>query len=186
MISLAELVDFFDIKGDIETLLPKGECWFVTSDHPSLHPGQSADIMLDNRKIGIVGQLHPKRHIELDASEPLFYFELELSAISQVKLPKFNSLSKFPSIRRDLALLVEKNLPAQALLDCIKQAAGSLLVDATLFDIYVDEKLGNLKSVAVSLLWQDLTKTMVEAEINQLTDNVLQSLRQQFNAVLRE
>lgn len=182
--------DFFTIKGDVEAILKQTFCSsdfdFIISKHPSFHPGQAADIKHEGKFIGLIGQLHPKLQIELDVTHSLFYFELDLDAVSSIKLPMYEELSKFPSIRRDLAIVVEKHVSAEQLLANIRQVAGDILVSVHVFDVYSDEKMGSQQSVAMSLLLQDKTKTLVDTEINTLMENVLHSLNQQFKAVLRE
>lgn len=187
---VARECDFFDIKGDVETILqgmvPLEDILFTCTTHPSLHSGRSANIMYGSKQLGLVGQLHPHVQLAIDAPYPLFYFELDLEVIHQKKAPIFQEISKFPSIRRDLAIIIPQTISAQEIIACVKAAAGNDLVTVHIFDVYTDKAWEGKKSIALSLVWQDQAQTLIDEVVNQYMSAVLQSLRRDVNAILRE
>ena len=184
----ARKVDFYDVKGDIEALLSttKRRFDFVPSDKDILHPGQSADIMLNGEKVGYMGKLHPEIQQKVDLDLDSFVFELDLEALSERELPQFRSLMKFPSIRRDLAVIVDENVKGGELIDFIVKIGGDLLTDAFIFDIYKGEHLEQgKKSVALGMTLRHPEKTLEDAEINSVVEKVVSGLSEEYNAVLR-
>src|SRR5690606_30091635 len=129
--SSSQLVDFYDIKGDFEALICLGgrsaELAFSPSSHAFFHPGQQALISLKNTEIGMIGMLHPAIQQKLDFSYPLYLVQIKLNALLSANLPVFEGVSRFPEVRRDLAFLVNREIPVQALLDEIKSTADSYL-----------------------------------------------------------
>ena len=183
-------VDFYDAKADVEALLGLGGAAsafnFVPGEHPALHPGQTARIERDGRLVGYVGALHPELARTLDVTQPTFLFELLLAEIEEGRMPKFTELSRFPEVRRDLALLVDRSAPAEAILDCMREAAGEYLTDLRLFDVYHGKGIDpQRKSLAIGLTWQHSSRTLNDDEVNAITMNILTSLEQRFNATLR-
>ncbi|WP_223670363.1 phenylalanine--tRNA ligase subunit beta [Kangiella shandongensis] len=181
-------VDFYDVKGDIEALLnaTKFRFDFVPSDKSILHPGQSADILRDGKKIGYLGKLHPEIQQKVDLDLDTFVFELDLEALSERKLPEFKPLMKFPSIRRDLAVIVDENVKGGELIDFIVKIGGNLLTDAFIFDIYKGEHLEKgKKSIALGMTLRHPDKTLEDAEINSVVDKVVSGLAEEYQAVLR-
>ncbi|NVK21124.1 MAG: phenylalanine--tRNA ligase subunit beta [Kangiellaceae bacterium] len=181
-------VDFYDLKGDVESLLAtnKRSSAFVPSKREILHPGQSADIQLDERTIGYIGKLHPALQQELDLDLDTFVFEMDLDALSERELPQFKPLSKFPAIRRDLAVIVDDSVKGGELVDFIVKIGGNLLTDAYIFDIYKGEHLEQgKKSIALAMTLRHADKTLEDSEINQVVDKVINGLQEQYNAVLR-
>ena len=183
-----EKVDFYDIKGDLEALfgLTHKNITLVPSEKDILHPGQSANIMLDDKLVGYVGKIHPALQQKLDLELDSFVFELNLVEISSRILPEFKPLSKFPAIRRDLAVIVDDSTKAGELIDFIVKIGGKLLTDAYIFDIYKGEHLeAGKKSIALALILRHADKTLEETEIHQVVDKVVAGLSEAFNAVLR-
>jgi phenylalanyl-tRNA synthetase beta chain len=185
-----ESVDFYDLKGDVEALLAAagdaGAFRFVAGEHPALHPGQCACIEREGRAVGYLGALHPQLATELGIEQPLFLFELQLAELAVGKLPAFNELSRFPEVRRDLALLVDRDTPAEELLSCIRENAGAYLTDLKLFDVYQGKGIDPLrKSLAVGLTWQHPSRTLNDDEVSAATQTILTSLGERFNATLR-
>ena len=182
-------VDFYDLKGDVEAVLGRvagTEFHFAPVAHAALHPGQSAEIMTMEQVVGWMGMLHPVLEEKLGLGQPTFVFELDLSALQQRALPKYQAISKFPAIRRDLALLVGQDVLAVALENAVKKAAGSQLLSYYLFDVYAGKGIPDgQKSVALSLIFQDFLRTLEDAEINQMVDAIIASLRDEVGAVLR-
>ncbi|TBU87327.1 phenylalanine--tRNA ligase subunit beta [Phytopseudomonas dryadis] len=184
-------IDFYDAKADVEALLAAagaGDSFsFVPGEHAALHPGQTARIERDGRLIGFLGALHPELSKALGLDQPLYLFELVLAEISAGRMPAFQELSRFPEVRRDLALLVDRDVPAQQLLADIRQTAGEWLTDLRLFDVYHGKGIDPLrKSLAVGLTWQHPSRTLNDDEVSTTTQNILTSLEQRFNATLRK
>ncbi|WP_313025701.1 phenylalanine--tRNA ligase subunit beta [Pseudomonas lopnurensis] len=186
-----EAVDFYDVKADVEALLAfagNGAAYrFVAGEHPALHPGQTARIEREGRLVGFVGSLHPELAASLGIDQPVYLFELALGEIAEGRLPAFSELSCFPEVRRDLAVLVEREVSAQAVLQCIRDAAGEHLTDLKLFDVYQGKGIDPLsKSVAVGLTWQHPSRTLNDDEVNGAMQQILTSLEERFNATLRK
>ncbi|MBA1276095.1 phenylalanine--tRNA ligase subunit beta [Stutzerimonas azotifigens] len=186
-----EAVDFYDVKADVEALLgAAGDTLsfsFATGEHPALHPGQTARIEREGRLVGYIGSLHPHLARSLGIDQPVYLYELLLGELTSGRLPRFSELSRFPEVRRDLALLVDRDVPAEAVLACIRDAAGESLTDLKLFDVYHGKGIDPLrKSLAVGLTWQHPSRTLNDDEVNESTQNILTSLEQRFNATLRK
>lgn len=184
-------VDFYDVKADVEALLASagaGDSFaFVPGEHPALHPGQTARIEREGRVVGFLGAIHPELSKALGLDQAVFMFELVLGEITQGVMPKFQELSKFPEVRRDLALLVDRDVPAQDLLGAIREAAGEWLTDLKLFDVYHGKGIDpHRKSLAVGLTWQHPSRTLNDDEVSTTTQNILTSLEKRFNATLRK
>jgi phenylalanyl-tRNA synthetase beta chain len=181
--------DFYDVKGEVEALLALGqeqEIYFEKGEHVALHPGQTAKILKADQLVGYVGALHPRIVKSLELEGPLFVFELNMELLQKAKKVTFQDLSKFPSIRRDLAVLVQKTVLAADLKVAIQACAGELLHGITLFDVYEGEGIEpNKKSIALSLILQHSSRTLVESEVNNVVDRVMTMLSSQFQATLR-
>ncbi|SEI97875.1 phenylalanyl-tRNA synthetase beta subunit [Azotobacter beijerinckii] len=186
-----EAVDFYDAKADVEALLAAvgaaDEYHFVGGEHPALHPGQTARIEREGRLVGFLGALHPELGKALGLDQPVFLFELVLAEIAVGRLPAFRELSRFPEVRRDLALIVDSETAAEAVLQAIREAAGEYLSDLRLFDVYQGKGIDpQRKSLAVGLTWQHPSRTLNDDEVNTTTQNILTSLEERFNATLRK
>ena len=188
--SEAASVDFFDLKGDVESLLNdlsgRGDYRFESAEHPGLHPGQSARIIWGDKPAGWIGLLHPSVQAEMEIVTNIYLFELDFALISKRNLPKFKGLSKFPEVRRDLAVVVDQDVPASALTDAVREVAGELLQNLMLFDMYRGEHIDSMKkSIALGMVLQHPDRTLTEDEINDLVDNVVKTLAKRHGAVLR-
>lgn len=184
-------VDFFDIKGDVEALLAvtanKGAFTFVAEQHSALHPGQSAAIYLDDKRVGFVGAVHPKFTKTLGLNGKTFVFELDFAAIGRKKLPLAEEISKFPANRRDIAIVVEEDKVVGEILSYIEKFGGNQLVGLNLFDVYRGKGIeAGHKSLAISLTLQDQTRTLEEIEIQAVVDDILSQLSEKFGASLRD
>ncbi|NBF06066.1 phenylalanine--tRNA ligase subunit beta [Pseudomonas sp. Fl5BN2] len=184
-------VDFFDVKADVEAVLGFAGALdafaFVPGQHPALHPGQTARIERDGREVGYLGAIHPELAKHLGLDRPVYVFELVLGEVAQGRLPKFHELSRFPEVRRDLALLADRDVAASAVLDVIRENAGEWLTDLRLFDVYQGKGIDpHRKSLAVGLTWQHPSRTLNDDEVNSTTQNILTSLEQRLNATLRK
>lgn len=185
-----DVVDFFDVKADVEAVLgfagAQDDFRFVPGSHPALHPGQTARIERDGREVGYIGALHPELSKTLGLDRPVFVFELVLAEVATGRLPKFHELSRFPEVRRDLALLADRDVSATAVLDVIRENAGEWLTDLRLFDVYQGKGIDPLrKSLAVGLTWQHPSRTLTDDEVNASTQQILTSLEARLNATLR-
>ena len=188
--SQGEAVDFFDIKGDLESILRLANgslAGFEPSANPVLHPGQGADVSLNGANIGIVGGLHPSVLEALDINQSVFVFEIELAPIRDAKLPKFSEMSRYPSIRRDISITVDEDLPVQQLIDNIFSIKNEILQEVFVFDVYTGKEVRNSrKSVALGLILQDFSRTLVDEDVENLVTKILAQLEKYCNAVLRE
>ncbi|MGC8117375.1 phenylalanine--tRNA ligase subunit beta [Metapseudomonas otitidis] len=186
-----EGVDFYDVKADVEALLGAAGALdaftFVPGEHPALHPGQTARIERDGKLVGYLGAIHPELAKSLDLDQPVYLFELVLAEVMSGRLPTFSELSRFPEVRRDLAVLVDREVAAEAVLETIREAAGEWLTDLRLFDVYHGKGIDPLrKSLAVGLTWQHPSRTLNDDEVNTTTQNIVTSLEGRFNATLRK
>ena len=186
-----EPVDFYDVKGDIEALLAltglSAQFEFKAAAHPALHPGQSAQILRDGQAVGWLGALHPQLERELDLDGRTFVFELLLESITTAKTPSFAALSRYPSIRRDLAILVADSVDSGAVLRSVQAVAGDLLRDVFIFDVYRGKGVPEgRKSLAIGLILQDSSRTLVDQDVDEVMSRTVTRLGQEFSAVLRE
>ena len=181
-------VDFYDLKADVESLLGTGaEIEYRAQAHPALHPGQSAAVFKNGEAIGWLGALHPHAMSELDLGNTVYIFELDLDAVRQLHLPAFRPLSKFPEVRRDLAILINEDVSAQSIEDCIRDSTSKILQEVRLFDIYTGKGVDKgLKSVAFGLILQDFSRTLTDQDIDSEIESVVDALKQNFAATLRE
>lgn len=175
-------VDFHDIKGDVEALLTLAGLGlvaeFVPGQHPVLHPGQTAEIRFQGARVGVMGVTHPEVQTRLGLERPAVLFEIKLDTLRNGKIPKFHEFSRFPAIRRDLAILVKDTTPAQAVLDCVRQVAGSLLVNLELFDEYRGKGIDSgRKSLALGLTLQDSSRTLNEDDVERVMAEVISALQ---------
>ncbi|MCR4346020.1 MAG: phenylalanine--tRNA ligase subunit beta [Sulfuricaulis sp.] len=185
------VVDFFDVKADLEALLVLADIGqgvrFKPGQHPALHPGQTAEIQLDGNLIGLVGVLHPEAQSRLGLDRSVILFELKQAALRNGKIPNFHEFSRFPSIRRDLAIVVNESTPAQAVMDCVQKAAGGLLVNLELFDEYRGKGIDSgRKSLALGLTLQDSSRTLNEDDVEQLMAQVMSALKSGLGAQPRQ
>jgi len=183
-------LDFFDIKGDLETLLsiPRGfdAYRFVKGSHPSLHSGQCAAIEFEGRQVGFVGALDPALQRELGISERVYLFELDLATLQVTKVPKITELSKYPGVTRDIAILIDEGVSGADILESVRDSAGPLLVDLRIFDVYQGDAMEkSKKSIALGLTLQHPSRTLSDEDINVIIDSCVNGLEAKFNAKLR-
>jgi phenylalanyl-tRNA synthetase beta chain len=183
-------VDFFDIKGDVETLLAPLAAEFAPAEHPAMHPGRCASVSVGGKAIGFVGELHPQWRQGYELAQAPLLFELELDAVLARQVPLFEPVSKLQPVERDIAVIVQESVTHASLMAAISAALpgeASLLKGATLFDIYRPQqdgasmKIGE-KSVAVRLVLSSDTATLTEDAITAATAAVLESLQKRVQA----
>lgn len=180
-------MDFFDFKGEVEEVLAAGrvKVEYVRSERTWLHPGQSAEILVDGKSIGYLGRLHPSLENELDLSTT-WVAELDQAAVLQSYVSNFTELSRFPSVRRDIALLISDNINVRDIQQLIEKTGGELLDSTWLFDVYTGQGVEEGKrSLAFALLWQHPSRTLEDAEIKSGMDNIIQVLENTYQATLR-
>lgn len=181
----AREVDFYDIKADVDTLA-NGCAQYVQAQHPALHPGQSAQIVLEGKTIGWLGKLHPgwQQHYQLPRSTLLF--ELDVAALLERTLAHYQEVPKFPPVRRDLAVIVDEKVPVQALLDTMWDAKIPQISEVALFDVYRGKGIAeNKKSLAFLVLMQDTQKTLTDQEADTAMTKLLDLMERQHGAELR-
>ncbi|SJL82986.1 phenylalanine--tRNA ligase subunit beta [Vibrio palustris] len=184
-------VDFFDLKGDVEAILEltanEKAYHFEAVKHPALHPGQSAAVMLDGKKIGVIGTVHPELERKFGLNGRTVVFEIEWNAIATRVIPEAVSLSKFPANRRDIAVVVDENTASDVIVQACKNAGGTLLKDAQLFDVYVGKGIDDgKKSLAIALSLQSTERTLEEADISASVDAIVTEIGEKFGATLRD
>ncbi len=181
-------IDFFDVKGDLEALFANvsSDFRFQAGEHPALHPGQCAEILKSNEKIGYLGAIHPKLQKSLDLNGPVYLFELCLEKTVQGQVPYFTEVSRFPEVRRDLAVVLDRSVRFADVEAVVKQAAGSDLVSMKVFDVYSGNTLAESeKSIGIGLVWQRVDRTMQDEEIGTAFEQIVTALADKFDARVR-
>ena len=186
----SEPVDFYDLKGDIEALLELGgaaaEFHFEKGSHDAMHPGQCAALVRGGEVVGHIGALHPTLAKELGLDGAVLMFEGRLSVVVSGNVTGFAPLSKFPEVRRDLALIVKQDIAADSMNRVIRDVSGELLKDVRVFDVYAGKGIEDgYKSLALGLTLQHASRTLKDEEVNQLIDSILGRLETDFGASLR-
>lgn len=186
-------VDFYDAKGDVEALLAPRKPVFEAAEHPAMHPGRCARVLLDGKAVGFVGELHPRWRQGYELAQTPVMFELELDAVLAREVPALKAMSKFQAVERDLAVIVAESVSHAALMQAIGSApTAGLLRNAVLFDVYrakPGQASGGLaegeKSLAVRLTLNSDEATLTEEQIESAVQAVLAQLQQQVGARLR-
>lgn len=183
-------VDFFDVKRDVEqylsTFLQRSDFSWQSADHPMLHPGQTAALIAGDQQIGVLGALHPRLSDEYGLTQAVILAEFDVKLLLLKSNVSFCNYSRFPSIKRDMAIVVEQSIAVQALVDLIRETAGDVLHEVEILDIYQGESIAvGEKSVALGLTFQALSRTLRETEINELFQSLVDTLQDRFNAKLR-
>jgi len=186
----AREVDFYDMKGDLEALLSKtgdlAAFQFITVKHPALHPGKTAAITSNGKKVGLIGQLHPKIAAKLGIETTIILFEIDIFAVLRRNNIKFQQISKYPSIRRDISILVDESIEVKMVFGVISQACGKWLVNLELFDEYRGEGIDSgRKSLSLGLTLQESSRTLKEEEVETVMARVIAALEAKVGARLR-
>jgi phenylalanyl-tRNA synthetase beta chain len=184
-------VDFFDVRSDIEALLratgASGSFSFAPDTHPALHPGQCARILRDGQPVGWLGRLHPEVERRLELTYSALVFELETESGLEARVPRFAEISRFPSVRRDLAVVVAEAVAAQAILDTVRRSAGELLRGLVVFDVYRGRGIdAGFKSVAIGLNLQDISRTLTDDQTDAIVAQVVGDLEREHGATIRD
>ncbi|MCL2345787.1 MAG: phenylalanine--tRNA ligase subunit beta [Desulfobulbus sp.] len=182
----ARKVDFFDLKGDLGALLTPAELRWEKTAHPALHPGRAARVLLAGREIGMLGELHPQWTQKYELPQAPVVFELDFAALEMAQTPVFAEVSKFQPVIRDLAVVVDHDLPLQALLDGLQKGKPELVRDVQLFDLYAGKGvLENKKSLAFRIVMQDTQRTLLDSEVDAAMQQLVSCLERAFGAQLR-
>ena len=184
----SDSVDFYDLKGEIEALLAAAAkpVTFRSAIRAGLHDGQTAEVVLGDSVIGVMGRLHPVAASELDLPDKTFVAELDLAEVLQRAMPDYHDISRYPEVRRDLAVVLDKQVAASAAVDLVKAAAGEYLADVVVFDLYEGEGVAeNEKSLAMGLTFRDQSRTLTDEEVSNALAQVIDSLTEKLGARLR-
>jgi len=183
-------VDYFDLKGHVEALIHAtgraDDFGFEAQGVAALHPGQSARILDHGGAVGLIGRLHPALEQRLGMDQPVFLFEIELDSLVRAAVPAFRPMSRYPAIQRDIALVLDKDVPASRVFEAIVSSGGDLLVNLELFDQYQGEHIDfGKKSLAYTLTLQHSSRTLRDQEVEDVMQRVLASLDRDLGAQLR-
>ena len=186
-----EGVDFFDIKADVEAILAlasnANDIRFVAAEHPALQPGQSAEIVRADEVIGVLGKLHPRLAKDYDLKRAVYVFELDAAKALESAAPKAEIISRFPAIRRDIAVVVDDKVTAAELVEVVASAAPKLIRDVRIFDIYKGDKIeAGRKSVAIGLILQETYRTLTDDDADAALAAAITKLEDKFDAELRD
>jgi len=187
----SESVDFFDVKADVEAVLSlacdPGEVRFAPLEHPALQPGQAAEILRGETVIGIMGKLHPRLAREYDVKRGLYIFELDAEKAFAASAPEASIISKYPAIRRDIAVVVDEKVSADELVSAVASSAPELIRDVRIFDIYKGDRIeAGRKSVAIGLILQETSRTLTDDDADSAMAAAIAALEKKFAAYLRD
>lgn len=180
--------DFYDLKGTVEALLINlaGRITFEPRIYPGLHDGQSAAILLDGQEVGRMGAIHPSVRKAMGVPANTVVAELEQSVVTELAMPAYQDISKYPETRRDLALVADKAISSGEVMSLVQGAAGSLMTKLDLFDVYEGTGLPEgKKSLAIGLTFQDQSRTLDESEVAGAVEKVLETLKSKLDIELR-
>ena len=180
-------VDFFDLKNDIEVLLAPALVRFEPAPHPAMHPGRSACVLLDGSEIGWIGELHPRLQRKYELPAPVILFEMDAEPLLARSLPQYAGVSKFPPVRRDLAIIVDEKIAVQSILDGLRHSKPPIVDAISVFDVYRGKgiEIGK-KGLAFRVLLQDTQKTLTDAEVDAALAGLLRVLEQEYGAKRRQ
>ncbi|MBN9356148.1 MAG: phenylalanine--tRNA ligase subunit beta [Herbaspirillum huttiense] len=184
-------VDYFDVKADLEALFAPRALRFVKAEHPALHPGRTAHVLLGDKVVGVIGELHPKWQQKYDLPLAPVVFEVDAEALQERDLPSYSEISKFPAVSRDIALVVKHSVGAQQLLDVFaaeKQANPdcSILQALVLFDEYQGKGLeADEKSLAFRCTLQDTQNTLQDDKVDLAVNALVAAASAKLGARLR-
>lgn len=182
----ARQVDFYDVKADLEFLLQPLSVRFEKAVHPALHPGRSARVLINDREIGVLGELHPEWAQKYDLPLAPVVFELDLDPLTAARLPQFAEVSKYQAVVRDLAVVLPIDTPFAQVMAALNQGRPAIVQDVQLFDVYTGKGVGEgEKSLAFRIVMQDTQKTLQDAEVDAAFAQLLAALEREVGAKLR-
>tara|TARA_B100000029_G_scaffold464822_1_gene499033 strand:+ start:7708 stop:10083 length:2376 start_codon:yes stop_codon:yes gene_type:complete len=184
-------VDYFDIKSDVESLfdLTNLDCEieFLSAEHPALAKGKTARILKENKPIGWIGELHPSFQQSLELKSAVIMFSLDITSLLLHKVSVYQQYSKYPSVRRDLALVLHEDIKGTEVVSCIKKAGGELLKEIKIFDLYRGKGIeSSEKSLAVGLILQHTSRTLNDTDIDKIIGAVTRRLKDDLGAAIRK
>ena len=181
----ARSVDFYDLKADVDQLT-FGRAQYMAAEHSALHPGQSAQVMLEGKAIGWMGKLHPKWQQHYQLPRGVFLFELDFASLQKRAVPMATELSKFPPIRRDVAVIVDEKISVGEMIQSMQGANVAFVTHIDLFDVYRGKGIPeHHKSLAFFVLMQDSQKSLTDAEADKVMAQLLEIVQKKFSAELR-
>ena len=183
--------DFFDLKGDLEAVLSltgaAEQFRFIPDTHPALHPGKSARICRGNLEVGWIGALHPAHASRFDISINSYLFEIETDIGLESLIPEYEEISRYPVVRRDLAVLVEERISSESLIKEVLEGGGELLREVRIFDVYRGDRIDSgLKSIAFGLILQDSSRTLTDGDVEGVVQAVISRLERTLKARIRD
>lgn len=179
-------VDFFDVKADVEALLAPRVAHFERVNHPALHPGRAASVVLDGVAIGVIGELHPQWVQQYELGAAPVVFELDMAPLLQTGVPRYAAVSRFPAVVRDMALVVAEDMPMASLLDGLRAAAPAVVSGLELFDVYAGKGIEpGQKSLAFRVVMQDTERTLADSEVDSAMRFLTDFAAEKFSARLR-
>ncbi|SEM81348.1 phenylalanine--tRNA ligase subunit beta [Nitrosomonas marina] len=183
----ARSVDFYDVKSDIEMLYQSQAISFHAVQHPAFHPGKSTQIMMGAKSVGWLGELHPRLQKQHNLSRPVILFELILDSLLPIPLAQIHEIPKYPAVRRDVAVIVDNQMPVQTILSGLYEKMPEIVTEIVLFDVYRGNSVGqHKKSLAFKVLLQDTQKTLTDDEADAALSILLEILKTKFGATLRD
>jgi phenylalanyl-tRNA synthetase beta chain len=178
--------DFYDVKGDVEALLAPRQARFAPISHPGLHPGRASGVSVGGKVIGWLGELHPRLQQKYELPRPPAVFELDVGALTEVEMPGFREISKFPPVIRDRAMDFEEHIPAGNVLEALAHHRPAVVQDIRLFDVYRGKGVERgRKSLAFRVVMQDTARTLTDAEADAAMAQLTELLSAKFGAKLR-
>jgi phenylalanyl-tRNA synthetase beta chain len=184
-------VDFFDAKGDLEAILGltgrESDFGFRAARHPALHPGRCAQVLDKGQGVGWIGALHPRAEKALDLGGAVYVFEMILASLTDARIPAFKEASRFPSIRRDIAIVVDEGISAESVRNCVAHAGGEWVRQVAHFDVYTGKGIDpGRKSLAIGLILQADSRTLTDSEVETVVQGVVARLEGELGATLRK
>jgi len=184
-------VDFFDVKSDVEALLKLAGnsvvVDFVAAEHPALQPGQAANIVRDGNVMGMIGKVHPRHAKTFGLKRPAYVFELNVELAFAATIPVATLVSKFPSIRRDIAVIVDEKISADELTKAVAASAPDIISSVRIFDIFTGSGIeAGLKSVALGLILQETSRTLTDDDADSAMAAAVRKLQKDYGAELRD
>ena len=187
----AQSVDFFDVKADVEMLLSMAgwadDAVFNAATHAALQPGQTAEVLRGESSVGFVGKLHPKVAAAFELKQDVFVFELDVAQTFATQVPVAEPISKYPAVRRDIAVVVDEDVVAAELLSAVRRASPELIRRVNIFDVYRGPGIeAGRKSVALGLILQETSRTLVDVDADAVVDAAVQIINREFGGQLRD